>query len=510
MDVGLHAGKDTDPGERAGGVLPGDEHTASDTLPELYSLHAKPTLLLRLLGNSPKTFLFELDTLCVVVALLGTYGLLKVTGYEPQPAGLLQVIGVVAAATAIHLLLFVRQRLYLSRFVGRSTDEIRRIFNAALLGSLGFSAFAFGVKVNLTRTWVVLAFIGVTLLVSMERLLVREGFRVLRRRGELLRPVVVVGSNCEGRALCEMFDEDPTLGYRVIGLIDDEPVSSEGLPDVLGPVERTLEIVKHWEVNGVVIAATALDLASTNRLVRELTDAGVHVELSSSLRDIASNRLVMRPLGRFPVAYVEPVPRDGWRPMAKRWFDVAMASFALVVTAPVLAIAALAIKLDSPGPVIFRQERVGRDGRRFHVYKLRTMVVDAEARLAEVAHLNEADGPLFKVRRDPRITRVGRFLRKTSIDELPQLLNVLRDEMSMVGPRPALQREVENWDPELRARLRVRPGITGMWQVSGRSDSSFEDYQRLDLYYVDNWSLVTDVTIVLRTIPAVLFGRGAS
>jgi lipopolysaccharide/colanic/teichoic acid biosynthesis glycosyltransferase len=175
----------------------------------------------------------------------------------------------------------------------------------------------------------------------------------------------------------------------------------------------------------------------------------------------------------------------------------------------VLFIAAIAIKLDTPGPVIFKQERVGRDGRRFRVFKLRTMVADAEDRLEEVAHLNEADGPLFKVREDPRITRVGRLLRKTSVDELPQLINVLRREMSMVGPRPALPREVLGWDPELRTRLRVRPGITGMWQVNGRSESSFEDYQRLDLYYVDNWSLVTDLMILVKTVPAVLFGRGA-
>jgi lipopolysaccharide/colanic/teichoic acid biosynthesis glycosyltransferase len=159
--------------------------------------------------------------------------------------------------------------------------------------------------------------------------------------------------------------------------------------------------------------------------------------------------------------------------------------------------------------VIFKQERVGRNGRRFKVLKLRTMVVDAEAKLESIAHLNEADGPLFKVKNDPRITRAGRFLRKTSLDELPQLWNVMRNEMSMVGPRPALPREVLEWDEELRNRLRVRPGITGMWQVNGRSDTTFEDYQRLDLYYVDNWSLVTDLLIVLKTVPAVLFSRGA-
>ena len=171
--------------------------------------------------------------------------------------------------------------------------------------------------------------------------------------------------------------------------------------------------------------------------------------------------------------------------------------------------AAIAVKLDSKGPVLFKQVRVGRDGQPFEIYKLRSMVTDAEARLAELQAQNEADGPLFKMRDDPRITRVGRILRKLSIDELPQLINVMRNDMSMVGPRPALPHEVDAWGPDLHGRLRVQPGITGMWQVSGRSDASFESYERLDLYYVDNWSLATDLAIVAKTIPTVLLRRGA-
>jgi lipopolysaccharide/colanic/teichoic acid biosynthesis glycosyltransferase len=181
----------------------------------------------------------------------------------------------------------------------------------------------------------------------------------------------------------------------------------------------------------------------------------------------------------------------------------------LLVTAPLMAAVAIAIKLDSKGPVLFKQERVGRDGVPFKVLKLRTMCIDAEAKLAELQKQNEADGPLFKMKNDPRITRVGRILRKLSIDEIPQLWNVMRNEMSMVGPRPALSREVEQWGDALHGRLRVKPGVTGMWQVSGRSSSSFEDYERLDLYYVDNWSLATDLMIIAKTLPAVLMSRGA-
>ena len=513
MNVGLQRAE-TAPNP-AGGVVaqPPDsvDLTAATVAPLRSDLRApRRSPLLRLLGSSPKAVLVVFDTLCVVGSFVAAYGLLKVKDRQPQPEAVADVAAMIGVATLIHVLLFVRYRLYLSRFVGRSVDEFRRILTASVMGAVGVSAFTFSLKINLTRSWVLLSFIFITFLLNAERMLLRRGFRALRQHGQLLRPIVVIGGNSEGRALCQMFDKDPTLGYQVIGLIDDETTTSDGLPQLLGPVERTLDIVKHREVTGVVIAATALDLGSTNRLVRELTDAGVHVELSSSLRDIASNRLIMRPLGRFPVVYVEPVRRNGWRATAKRTFDIAVSGLTLVLTAPLLFVAALAIKLDTPGPVIFKQERVGRDGRRFKVYKLRTMVVDAEAQLADIEHLNEADGPLFKMSRDPRITRVGRLLRKTSIDELPQLINVLRDDMSMVGPRPALPREVEGCDDELKARLRVRPGITGMWQVNGRSDSSFEDYQRLDLYYVDNWSLVTDLLILVKTVPAVVFGRGAS
>ena len=185
------------------------------------------------------------------------------------------------------------------------------------------------------------------------------------------------------------------------------------------------------------------------------------------------------------------------------------AGMGLLAASPVLLITAVAIKLDSRGPVLFRQVRVGQHGKEFHVLKLRSMVTDAEARLAELKEHNEADGPLFKMSDDPRVTRVGRFIRKMSIDEIPQLWNVLRGDMSLVGPRPALPHESEEWDSLLSQRLRVKPGITGMWQVSGRSDTSFDDYTRLDLYYVDNWSLTTDLAILAKTVPVVVSGSGA-
>jgi exopolysaccharide biosynthesis polyprenyl glycosylphosphotransferase len=197
------------------------------------------------------------------------------------------------------------------------------------------------------------------------------------------------------------------------------------------------------------------------------------------------------------------------RHVVKRAFDVVFATLGLLVGLPLLVLLAMAIKLDSRGPALFRQQRVGLGGRRFHVWKFRTMVVDAESLLVDLRGRNEADGPLFKIKNDPRVTRVGRWLRQFSLDELPQLWNVLRGEMSLVGPRPALPAEMERWGPQVYRRIEVKPGITGLWQVNGRADLTFDDYVRLDLHYVANWSIWMDITLLARTVLTVVRRSGA-
>jgi exopolysaccharide biosynthesis polyprenyl glycosylphosphotransferase len=278
---------------------------------------------------------------------------------------------------------------------------------------------------------------------------------------------------------------------------------------VRGRVEDTLSVVESTGATGAIIATTAVTAAASNRLVRQLINAGVHVELSSSLQGITSERLTVRPLATTPLVYVEPVHCDGWRAVAKRTFDVVSSAVGLILLSPALAVVAVAIKLDSKGRVFFSQTRVGRNERPFRVHKFRTMVENAEELLVNLHSDNQMDGPLFKIHDDPRITRVGRILRRFSLDEIPQLWNVLAGEMSLVGPRPALYSEMEQWTPELLARLRVRPGLTGIWQVSGRSNLSFADYIRFDLDYVENWSLWRDLAIVAKTLPVVLGKQGA-
>jgi exopolysaccharide biosynthesis polyprenyl glycosylphosphotransferase len=372
--------------------------------------------------------------------------------------------------------------LYRSRFFSGFMEELRRIIGSGAVAVMAVSAAAFLLQLYVARSWLVASFVLGVGSLGVERRLLRGLFRRQRHRGRLLRPIVIVGANEEARAICRQLVNDPTLGYDVRGFVADDvapgTVLAPGRP-VLGSVQDTLTAVRRTGANGVFIATTATELGPSNRLTRQLTEAGVHVELSSSLRDVAAHRLTIRPVGRFPAVYVEPVRRSGWRAAAKRAFDLVVASVGLVAALPVLLLAVVAIQLTSPGPVVRRQRRLGRDGRTFPLLKLRTAK-----------------------RGDDRSTRVGAIVRALWIDELPQLWNVVTGELSVVGPRPALPTDVDRWPPELHNRLRVKPGITGMWQVN--SEATYEDYSRLDLYYVDNWSLWTDLAIVLRTLPAVL------
>jgi exopolysaccharide biosynthesis polyprenyl glycosylphosphotransferase len=369
-------------------------------------------------------------------------------------------------------------------------------------------SFVFQFKV-LSRFWVLSLLAFVIGLMAIERTIARRIFTKMRRNGEICRPVLIVGTDADAVALVHAAQRTPDLGYRVVGFVGSDDIGVRGGCEVLGPVERTAEILEATGATGVLISLSSVDSEVVNRLTRDLTDDGYHVALSSGLHDIDVVRFRAQDIGGRTLIYVEQVQRGGWRAVAKRMFDIVLSVIALVITAPITLLATLAIKKSSPGPVIFAQERVGRDGEVFRVFKFRTMVQDAEARRHELEDRNEADGPMFKMAKDPRITKVGGLLRRLSIDEIPQFVNVLRGDMSVVGPRPALPAEVERWTDDVHDRLRVLPGITGMWQVSGRSDTTFDEYKRLDLYYVDNWSLAHDARIVCKTFAAVLASRGA-
>lgn len=415
-------------------------------------------------------------------------------------------------AIPLWLALLGRQKLYHLRFLVDRGEEWKRSLTAVIEGVAATVTLASLINSEIPGRYALALLPPAFLFVIGGREIIRF---VLTRRSpdHRVRSVLVVGTNSEAVELARELDDKPSLGYRVLGFVTDgdfDSLAPKVSERTLGTVDETLDVVRLTDADAVVVATTAISVHESNRLVRQLNDAGIEVELTTSLFRFASERLTVGSVSGWPVMSVQPVLLRGWRSAVKRAIDVLIASIVLLVASIPMLVTAAAVRLTSPGPILFRQTRVGQRGEPFEVLKFRTMVVNAEELLIELRDQNEADGPLFKMANDPRITRIGGFLRASSIDELPQLINVLKGEMSLVGPRPALQSEVEQWEPELYDRLRVKPGITGMWQVNGRSDASFAQYVHHDLFYVENWSLKTDMSILARTIPAVIFRRGAA
>ncbi|MEM7323117.1 MAG: sugar transferase [Actinomycetota bacterium] len=395
-------------------------------------------------------------------------------------------------------------RLYNSRLATDRAEEFSRIGKSGVraLLMLAVPVYVTGPAIDLG--------VGVALLtatvgaVCVERELLRIWFSARRKAGHGLWASVLVASGEEGQDLWNSIEADRTSPHTILERLD--PVDCQTADELL---TKTVGLARACDARGVVVAESSVDSQTSNSLVRGLLEAGLYVDLASTLSDISTDRLATRTLGPSVATFIAPRPRGGWRGRAKRLFDLVVATTVLIIFAPLMVGIAVAVRVTSPGPVLFRQERVGRNGEPFDVFKFRSMVVNAEELLDELAEDNEGSGPLFKMKEDPRVTAVGDFIRKTSLDELPQLFNVIRNEMSLVGPRPALRSEMAEWDQALYARLQVKPGITGMWQVSGRSGTTFAEYTRLDLYYVHNWSLLVDLSILAKTIPAVLKSDGA-
>jgi exopolysaccharide biosynthesis polyprenyl glycosylphosphotransferase len=461
-------------------------------------------------GRALRRRLIAADALAVAIGLTLAF-VWQALVRSPDELGVQCSHLLVAFATfPVWLLALAAKKLYQARAIDRPVEELRRLVGAGFVSIGVIVGIAFvGKFETLSRLWVAATLVLVVASLCVERTIARRVRHRMRRRGLLARRILIVGTDPEAIGLMHAAQRRPEVGYRPVGFVGPDDIGERGGCSHLGDLDQVWAALNATGATGVVISLASVAPETVNRMTRQLTDAGYHVALSSGLRDIDLVRFRAQDLDGRTLLYVEQTRRDGWRAFAKRIFDVTVAVLALVLSAPITIAAALALKLTSPGPVLFAQERVGQDGRPFRIYKFRTMVADAEARKAELAAFNEADGPMFKVAKDPRITRVGAILRKLSIDEVPQFINVLKGEMSVVGPRPALASEVAQWTDDVHDRLRVLPGITGMWQVSGRSDTSFDEYKRLDLYYVDNWSLVHDLRIVLRTFGVVVAQSGA-
>jgi exopolysaccharide biosynthesis polyprenyl glycosylphosphotransferase len=345
------------------------------------------------------------------------------------------------------------------------------------------------------------------LLLALERGVLREWIQGRRASGDFDAPILVVGGDAASAArTADFLRDNPVLGFSVRGLVCDEPGRGTapvlGSP-LLGDREHLMEALVRSRVTGVVLDAGSLTGDQLSGLVQRLADSGLHVHISSGLRGVDTRRISVSPLADETFLHVAPLGLSRRQIVLKRALDVTGASVALLLASPVLAVAAVATWAYDRGPVLFRQQRVGHNGEWFTLFKLRTMVIDAESRKHELEADNSRSGPLFKVARDPRITPLGRFFRSSSIDELPQLFNVLEGTMSLVGPRPALPDEVAKFDNDLNRRLTVKPGVTGIWQVEARDLANFDLYRRYDLLYVQNWSLALDLTIITRTVAVV-------
>ncbi|MGA8890103.1 MAG: sugar transferase [Anaeromyxobacteraceae bacterium] len=347
-------------------------------------------------------------------------------------------------------------------------------------------------------------------LLVANRIVLRQFARTVRRKGMNTRVFAVVGSGELAREVVHTVEEHPDWGMQFAGhIVEDDVRDPPSREHLLGRVSQLGQILDDNVIDEVIFAVPRERLSEVEAAFRLCQEQGANARVCLDLFDAGTGHVSLGEMDGLPMLSFSRAPTDEFALLLKRGFDVLSSAVAVLLLSPVLVGAAVAVKLDSPGPIFFRQVRVGKNGRPFKMLKFRSMHVDAEARLESLRSLNEASGPVFKMKNDPRVTRVGRFMRRTSIDELPQFLNVLTGEMSIVGPRPPVPSEVRQYQRWQRRRLSVKPGITCTWQVSGRSNISFDQWMELDLEYIDHWSLWRDIQICFQTIPAVLTSRGA-
>jgi exopolysaccharide biosynthesis polyprenyl glycosylphosphotransferase len=447
------------------------------------------------------------DSACVVAALLLAYQVRFRSAVLWPPRDFLLVLLVAPPVTvAVHLGLGLYRTHQYS-----SVEEFRRIVLAGSAVVTVVVMVSFWSSVSTSRPWIACAWPLVVTFTGVTRRLWHHRIRQDWAAGRLTFDTLIIGTNREAEQLAALLGTSK-VGYRPLGYVatgSHEPAARDGLP-VLGSIGGLRPLIRQTGASCLFVAATAVQPEDVKDVLKARRLDGVEVRVTANFPAVLSaTRFTPQSIGGLIALSVNAVRLTRAQAIVKRTFDLVASAVALLALSPVLAAIAVAVKLTSPGPVLFRQQRVGLRGRPFTLLKFRTMCVGAEFMLTELAARNEADGPLFKLRDDPRVTRAGRWLRRYSLDELPQLWNVLRGQMSLVGPRPPLPSEVQRYEEWQLDRLEVRPGITGLWQVSGRSELSFDEYVRLDLFYVENWSLAYDLFILVKTIPMLLAARGA-
>jgi len=426
---------------------------------------------------------------------------------EYLPIGLLLTVVLIVAYWLDGVYEFPRGRSWL--------NEVYRIIRGTTTGVIIMVVGLFFYRPYFySRLIFIYAFVLIVFLLGFSRLLKNLVLVQLRERGIGVRRVLIVGAGETGRMVMRTIVAQPELGYQILGFIDDDPEKSNseiGRFKGLGTIDNLRNLIQAEDSNieEVIITLPWMYHRKIVNIMAQCERQNVTARLVPDLFQMSLSRVEIEDLNGIPLIGIREITFSRWGLIVKRAIDIIASATALIALAPLLGLIALAIMLDSPGPVLFRQTRVGKDGKTFTLHKFRSMRVGAEQEQDKLAERNEATGPLFKMRDDPRLTRVGKILRRFSFDELPQLHNVLRGEMSLVGPRPPLPKEVDEYQEWHKKRLEIAPGLTGLWQVSGRSDLTFDEMVLLDIYYIENWSPALDTIITLRTIPRVIFGDGA-
>ncbi|HUP47841.1 MAG TPA: sugar transferase [Thermoanaerobaculia bacterium] len=396
------------------------------------------------------------------------------------------------------------------------TKEALTILRVVLVGNAVLATFAYLLPLRgLSRAWFILFAALSAVLLLAEKILVRVMARYVRSKGLNYRTILIVGTGRRAIEIARMLDQRKWWGYKILGFVTDGHRLPNGWARyrVFGSVpdlKKILESPKSEPIDEIVFAVTRKKLDEMKQIFLMCEELGIRTRVAMNIFQNRVARLEVEELEGVPFLTFTTTPSNETHLAMKRLLDVGVSVMLLGLALPIIVLAAIAIRLTSPGSVLFKQERLGLNGRIFTLYKFRTMIEDAHTRREEVNHLNSMTGPVFKAKADPRITPVGRFLRKFSLDEVPQLWNVLKGDMSLVGPRPPIPEEVESYHRWHRRRLSMKPGLTCLWQVSGRNEIDFDRWMELDLQYIDNWSPSLDFKILLRTIPAVLSGRGAS
>ncbi len=418
-----------------------------------------------------------------------------------------------ALLTTLLLFAYWQKDLYRNKRRLSVMDELSIIFDGTTTGIVLIIVLVFVYRPTFySRAIFLYAGIFVLALVGGAHMLKIAMLSHWRKRGFGVARLLIVGAGEIARTIMRTVVANPQLGYEIVGFVDDDVTKSStniGRFRALGNTDNLPKLLEQEQVDEVIITLPW----QYHRKIMSITSiserANIRARIVPDMFQITLSHMDVTQMMGIPLIGMKPRSISGVGLLVKRGIDVLVASLGLVILAPLMGLIALAIKMESDGPVIFSQERVGKYGRRFQIYKFRSMVQDAEDRKAELEAFNEADGPLFKMKDDPRRTRVGRLIRKLSLDELPQLYNVLRGDMSLVGPRPNIPTEVAQYREWHKRRLDVVPGITGLWAVSGRSELTFDEMTLLDIYYIENWSLALDLKIALQTLPHVLMARGA-